>query len=734
MTSPPSKITISTKPIAAATTSTTRGFRVGDRVSLTKTGHRGRVAYEGKVKFRPGHFIGVVLERPVGLNNGVVKGVRYFECKPRYGIFVRAPALSLIEAAKSVKNSGSTSRTNRSGRMISSSRSTMSNGSSSSSSGGGSSSINKASAIDPLSKSGRVSIPVVKRRSSKPRANSAKSAKQIARIVSTVSSRAKTKLNKPSEKGGVRSSSRRKVVRSQASPRAGSSDSTRSHLHHRRNPLAASPSPRSRARPQQGQTAGFSRQQATHQSSSPYNNNIPKMACGKKTMTTTKIKKKGTSAEVEKKTKKRNDEDYDDGYDSNSSSSINVSMILISSLRAQIKDLKAQLAAATMTQSSSIPTTRSSSSSSSSSSSGGGNNSKKETKTIESVVPHSMVTTTTTKPQTEVLASVLEGKESSSALIGGGGVVVANENEKKDTNCKDDKMNEDGGGEELRSLRAKLIKAESELRGSSHRVEVLQRKNDAAQAEIKKMAEEIGSLRKSLMSSTGIPASEEMRKEEAAKQHRQGTEGGGEEGKEELGYSSAANVSSSATNVQQEAAVDREVVALLKGKVASQEKKIKRLIDSAEEHASLMRKELSDKIVKLQKSTAVCERLLSQVSEGKKKMSKLMHQNKRLRLKGAGRQSQQHGKMALAQFKRLDGKIKDLEYHLHYGATEKDTRIEKLMEEKDNLELSLKAESTRRQSYQEKIFELQSKLEMAKARAADSWLFSGEMELEVGVT
>mmetsp|Transcript_8166 Transcript_8166/g.11216 ORF Transcript_8166/g.11216 Transcript_8166/m.11216 type:complete len:148 (+) Transcript_8166:280-723(+) len=147
-----------------------------------------------------------------------------------------------------------------------------------------------------------------------------------------------------------------------------------------------------------------------------------------------------------------------------------------------------------------------------------------------------------------------------------------------------------------------------------------------------------------------------------------------------------------------------------------------------------MRKDLNDKIAQLQNSTAACERLQSQVAEGRKRISRLMHQNKRLRLKGASRQSQQHGKMALAQFQRLDGKIKDLEYHLLYGATEKDIRIEKLTEERDHLELSLKGESTRRQSFQDKIFELQSKLQLTKARAAHSWLFSGEMEFEVGVT
>lgn len=36
-----------------------------------------------------GDFVGVELDDPLGKNNGTVKGVRYFSCKPKHGLFVR---------------------------------------------------------------------------------------------------------------------------------------------------------------------------------------------------------------------------------------------------------------------------------------------------------------------------------------------------------------------------------------------------------------------------------------------------------------------------------------------------------------------------------------------------------------------------------------------------------------------------------------------------------------------
>jgi len=54
----------------------------------------GQVRFLGPAKFRPGVWVGVELERPLGRNDGSVEGTRYFECKPGHGLFVHPNRLS----------------------------------------------------------------------------------------------------------------------------------------------------------------------------------------------------------------------------------------------------------------------------------------------------------------------------------------------------------------------------------------------------------------------------------------------------------------------------------------------------------------------------------------------------------------------------------------------------------------------------------------------------------------
>ena len=54
----------------------------------------GKIAFIGETKFAPGEWAGIVLDEPVGKNDGSVAGVRYFQCEPKRGVFARVTKLT----------------------------------------------------------------------------------------------------------------------------------------------------------------------------------------------------------------------------------------------------------------------------------------------------------------------------------------------------------------------------------------------------------------------------------------------------------------------------------------------------------------------------------------------------------------------------------------------------------------------------------------------------------------
>ncbi|KAJ1723545.1 hypothetical protein LPJ53_002114 [Coemansia erecta] len=61
--------------------------KVGQRCMVGE--RRGAVRFVGQTKFKPGVWVGVEYDEPVGKNDGSVDGERYFECRADHGSFVK---------------------------------------------------------------------------------------------------------------------------------------------------------------------------------------------------------------------------------------------------------------------------------------------------------------------------------------------------------------------------------------------------------------------------------------------------------------------------------------------------------------------------------------------------------------------------------------------------------------------------------------------------------------------
>ena len=57
---------------------------------------RGLVRFYGATSFAPGKWVGVELSEPAGKNDGTVQDVKYFTCKPKYGMFLRPSQVKVV--------------------------------------------------------------------------------------------------------------------------------------------------------------------------------------------------------------------------------------------------------------------------------------------------------------------------------------------------------------------------------------------------------------------------------------------------------------------------------------------------------------------------------------------------------------------------------------------------------------------------------------------------------------
>lgn len=74
---------------SSTTASSSAAIVVGTRVLVGVSNKKGKVMFIGDVHFSAGEWVGVKLDAADGKNDGSVGEVRYFECEPNYGIFVK---------------------------------------------------------------------------------------------------------------------------------------------------------------------------------------------------------------------------------------------------------------------------------------------------------------------------------------------------------------------------------------------------------------------------------------------------------------------------------------------------------------------------------------------------------------------------------------------------------------------------------------------------------------------
>ncbi|KAK2102821.1 CAP-GLY domain-containing linker protein 1 [Saguinus oedipus] len=99
-------------------------FRVGERVWVN--GNKpGFIQFLGETQFAPGQWAGIVLDEPIGKNDGSVAGVRYFQCEPLKGIFTRPSKLTRKVQAEDESNGLQTTSASQATSPLSTSAASM---------------------------------------------------------------------------------------------------------------------------------------------------------------------------------------------------------------------------------------------------------------------------------------------------------------------------------------------------------------------------------------------------------------------------------------------------------------------------------------------------------------------------------------------------------------------------------------------------------------------------------
>lgn len=90
---------------------------LGESVQIRPYNSTGVIAYIGPTSFAPGTWVGVDLDAPIGKNDGSVEGCRYFESRPKHGIFVRADKLIRDRRGRAMRDQRSSASKNELGNL-----------------------------------------------------------------------------------------------------------------------------------------------------------------------------------------------------------------------------------------------------------------------------------------------------------------------------------------------------------------------------------------------------------------------------------------------------------------------------------------------------------------------------------------------------------------------------------------------------------------------------------------